>query len=242
MSSGPVAVNAIQPLVNCVETGEDYTLGQNDGIIIALAAITLTLTPSPLTGTPLAINAAGGAVLVEGPIQGGPFTLPQGAVEFLSYDPTSATWSTSSAATPPTPPTPPTYIASYYGDNGLVPINVTAVDTVLATVPGVVALEGQNIIIHATVFYTVSPGGGKGTIFTGVYGSNDGGMYILVDGTADTSNPNEQHTVTRVFELQNVAAGTYSYQLRGNVQPGLTGAVVSGIVPAARLTVEVVAV
>jgi hypothetical protein len=93
MPSGPIAVNGTQPLVNCVQTGENYILGQNDAIVISLAAITLTLAESPLTGTPLVINAAGGAVLVDGPIQGGPVTVNMGQIAIFSYSPSTHNWS-----------------------------------------------------------------------------------------------------------------------------------------------------
>ena len=65
---------------NCVETNINYTMQQEDRIIIASAAITVTLPPEPLTGNPVWICADNGAVTVTGPIQGGNQRLPKASL------------------------------------------------------------------------------------------------------------------------------------------------------------------
>jgi hypothetical protein len=96
----PVAVLAIQPIVNVVETDEDYTMGQNDLAVLASASCTVTLTPSPLTVTPVLVIADGGTVIVEGganPIQGGPVTITQGIFQWFSFSPLSGSWNVAGA-------------------------------------------------------------------------------------------------------------------------------------------------
>ena len=79
---------------NCVETNINYTMQQEDRIIIASAAITVTLPPEPLTGNPVWICADNGAVTVTGPIQGGNRTIAQGLFGGFTYSALSGEWST----------------------------------------------------------------------------------------------------------------------------------------------------
>src|SRR5208282_1439135 len=90
-----------QPLPNTTKVGANYTLQQGDGTIIALAALTVTLTA--YTPQTVAIDADGGDVLVTGPIQGGNVIVPHGKVQFFTYSDASAEWSTSSSAATETP-------------------------------------------------------------------------------------------------------------------------------------------
>jgi hypothetical protein len=89
----PVAVLGTQPLVNVIKTDIDYTMGQDDLAVLAQGNVTITLNPNPLTVTPVIVIADSGTVLVTGPVQGGPFSIPQGKIGFFSYSPLSATWS-----------------------------------------------------------------------------------------------------------------------------------------------------
>ena len=79
---------------NCVETNINYTMQQEDRIIIASAAITVTLPPEPLTGNPVWICADNGTVTVTGPIQGGNRTIAQGLFGGFTYSALSGEWST----------------------------------------------------------------------------------------------------------------------------------------------------
>src|SRR5271154_523309 len=130
MPLGPVAVEGTQPVVNTIETDVDYTTEQNDGIIIALTAVTLTLGANPLTGSPLIVIADGGNVLVTGPIQLGDITVPKGTIQAFSFSPDSDTWSVIASA-----PGLSGLVATYSGDNGSTDIAVGTGATVLATVP-----------------------------------------------------------------------------------------------------------
>jgi hypothetical protein len=241
MPLGPIAIEGTQPVVNTIDTDEDYTTAQNDGIIIARAALTLTLGANPLTGSPLIVIADGGDILVNGPIQLGPITVPQGTLQAFSFSQFSETWSVIASGTPG-------LAATYYEDNGQTDIAVgNTGGTVLVTVPGVtITKPNQKIIIHATVWYTATAGD-DGTLSTGVFVSQPPGPFVPVDATADSSTPGANHTVTRVFEITMAAPGIYTVQLQGTCQGGLTSAEVfgaapggSGITPSARVTVEVV--
>jgi len=92
----PDAVLGTQPLVNVIETDENYTMGQNDFAVLATQPLTVTLAKSPLTVTPVLVVADGGAVTVQGganPIQGGAVALAQGTAGFFSFSPISDEWS-----------------------------------------------------------------------------------------------------------------------------------------------------
>src|SRR5271154_2861130 len=89
----PVAVLGNQPLVNVIETSEDYTMAQDDLAVIAQGPLTITLAPNALTATPVIVISDTGTTTVDGPIQGGPQSVPQGKIGFFSYSPLSGTWS-----------------------------------------------------------------------------------------------------------------------------------------------------
>jgi hypothetical protein len=89
----PDAVAGNQPITNVITTDEDYTMGQNDFAVIAQGPLTVTLNPNPLTATPVIVIADTGTATVDGPIQGGPQSVPQGKIGFFSYSPLTGTWS-----------------------------------------------------------------------------------------------------------------------------------------------------
>ena len=96
---------AIQPLGNLVTTDiNNYQLQQNDGIVIAKTSLALKLCSNPIIGTPVIINAAGGNVVVSGPIQGGPVLVLQGTLRSFSFDAASGTFSSSPVPSGPVSP------------------------------------------------------------------------------------------------------------------------------------------
>src|SRR5271154_2200591 len=159
--TNPIAVLGIQPLVNCVETGEDYLCAQNDGILIASAALAITLADNPLTGTPVVIVADGGDVTVDGgafPIQLGPQTITQGSLALFSFSPLSNSWSTLVQTTESVLPQPSWFIPNWYVDpiNGRDTNTGTSPSNPVKTIMGGIVdrwgttspILAQNVTIH----------------------------------------------------------------------------------------------
>jgi collagen type VII alpha len=84
---------------NRIETNENYEMQQEDRVVIVSApatpgAVTIELSPEPLTGNEVWIVADGTNVTVTGPIQGGPRTIAQGLFGGFMYSALSGEWST----------------------------------------------------------------------------------------------------------------------------------------------------
>ncbi len=139
-------------------------------------------------------------------------------------------------------------VAVYASDNGTTDVAVVAGNVTLTFVKGVHVTAGQNVIVHASAYYTATAGiPGPGRIITSV-SSSSGGPFLLQDQVGESSVVAEEHVTTRSFQITGLPAGDYKFVLEGQVAGSLTGATVpgappgSGLTPGARLIVEVVSV
>ena len=90
----PVAVPGSSPHLNVIETDVNYTAAQGDGVIIVQGSFTITLNSTfTIVGFPVQIVADSGTVTVNGPIQNGPISIPQGTTAYFSFSPLSGTYS-----------------------------------------------------------------------------------------------------------------------------------------------------
>ena len=79
---------------NRVVTNINYTMQQEDQVVVCEAGVTITLSPEPLTAYNVWVVADTGNTTVTGPIQGGPRTIAQGLFGGFMYSAESGEWST----------------------------------------------------------------------------------------------------------------------------------------------------
>jgi hypothetical protein len=234
LGSGNVAVLPGGNIVGNVQiTNEDYTLEQDDRVILVAAPATITLNDQPLSGFPVWIIADGGMVTVDGPIQGGPSTIMQGFVGIYVQSPSSGLWSLVKGASPSSGTIEIENQSIPLGPANILDFSGAGVTATLAGVTATITIPGsgpQPFIFDTTVGQTnivanriadnspVNPAGtgifNAGSDTTGAtvgavgnWSSIGGGDQNVTQGTYDTVSGGENN-VTGTTGGSTIAGGT----------------------------------
>jgi hypothetical protein len=86
----------------------------------------------------------------------------------------------------------------------------------------------QNVVAQVTgaLLFRTGVGGGAGAVNIGLYVSEDGGTFILVDGAQQTTTPNQFVNITRALPISLTGGHSYAFQLTTNIGGALTDSVV----------------
>jgi hypothetical protein len=137
------------------------------------------------------------------------------------------------ATGPSGPPGTAPFIAVRSADNGPADTEVPSGSPTMipvATTPllDLTASPSCSGVVGGTLLFDIGGEGTAGSINIGIFVSEDGGPFILVDASQETASPSTFVNIARNFEINLPTGHTYVFQLAANISGGLVNANIPG--------------